>query len=40
MDMMLERVAGFLVSEMSFTEAAARAKMGAVLPKLKRWQLR
>ena len=39
-DMMLERVAGFLVSEMSFTEAAARAKMGAILPELKRWQMR
>jgi len=40
MDMMQERVAGFLVAEMSFSEADARAKMNAILPKLKRWQLR
>jgi hypothetical protein len=40
MDMMLEKVAGFLVAEMSFSEADARAKMNAILPKLKRWQLR
>ncbi|MCX6349227.1 MAG: zinc ribbon domain-containing protein [Candidatus Aureabacteria bacterium] len=40
MEAMLERVVSFMIAELSLTEPGARAKMDAIIPKLKRWQLR